>query len=146
MTETTNQIREHSIIDKYFEVHNGQKKTYIKKKKANENERQREDWSACRGSANPRPQIQSYTRAIRSFRFAKLCWVGLDLKTFYKYYMETNERHHNPRPQPTPRKFRGKMLEEINVVWKPANTVNQGHHPTHENSEKKWLEVRFWPF
>ena len=52
--------------------------------------------------------------------FLRAPLMGLEWKTYYKYNMKTNERHHNIK--------------------------TQGHNPTHENSEEKMSEVRFGPF
>ena len=55
------------------------------------------------------------------------------------YYVQTNERHHNPRAQPKHRKYGGGGKEQKNGARKPKNAIAQGHDPIHDNSEKKWL-------
>ena len=60
-----------------------------------------------------------FDRTFAIYQILWLGWVGLEnvyITLRCKYCMKANERHHNSRPQPSPRKFR------------------------------KWLEVRFWPF
>ena len=39
-----------------------------------------------------------------------LDWVGKRSNSKHKYFMKTNECHHNPRTHPNPRKFRNKGL------------------------------------
>ena len=71
-----------------------------------------------------------------------LGWIGLEnilLRSInITRYMKPKERHHNPRPQLNPRKFRKKWLEETNIVWKPTNATTQ-------RTKIQKNKVRFWP-
>ena len=73
-------------------------------------------------------------------------YVGLDLvgkhnTSKYKYYMKTNDRHHNPSHE----------NPEKNGWNKCYMKTNERHNPKATTQPTiffffKWFEVRFWPF
>ena len=72
-------------------------------------------------------------------RFTKLYWVGLGWKTYQKYFMKTNERHHNPRPHPNPRKFRKKKVKinKCQVLDETHQCHNSGPQPNPRKFRKQ---------
>ena len=87
-----------------------------------------------------------------------LDWVGKCTRYFealvmYKYYMKSNERRHNPRPQHNARKLRNEWLGEINIyIYTYIHIYENQRSPQAKATtqptkvqKKNWLEVRFWP-
>ena len=55
--------------------------------------------------------------------------------------MKTNERRHNPGPQPTPRKYRKKMVTREKYYIEANERHNPSTQPNPRNFRKKCLEV-----